>query len=389
VRILHIIPGLTVERGGPSTVLDALTRHQARAGHRVTVLTTDQGLRCGEQSQELESRVALRRCAVRGPDRMAYAPGFAGAVRELLRSADVVHLHSIFTYPIHAALREARSAGIPAILRPCGMLHRYSLRRTALAKSLYLGWGGGGISRAVAAWHYTSLREAAESWPAGCRRHFVLANGVEPEDFALDRLRARKQVAERWPELADCRYVLFLARLHPKKRLELLLQAFLAAKPTGFKLVVAGPDEGRLWEGLSRRWLSAAGDRARVVRMNTVSGDAKRELLAGASAFALASEHENFGVAVLEALAAGTPVLLSPHVDLSEAVASAGWGTTVPLELSRWTEKLGELARQPDPTEQFVSRCRHWLATNYSWRQIASRLDERYLELQASPASAS
>jgi glycosyltransferase involved in cell wall biosynthesis len=388
VRILHIIPGLTIERGGPSTVLDALTRHQARSGHSVTVLTTDQGLRCGEQPLPMDCRVVLQRCPVRGPDRVAFAPGFAGAVRELLRTTDVVHLHSFFTYPIHVALREARRAGIPAILRPCGMLHRYSLRRTALAKSLYLGWGGRSISHAVAAWHYTSLREAAESWPAGCRRHFVLANGVEPDDFTMDRRLARQQVAARWPELAGCRYILFLARLHPKKRLELLLQAFLSANLENFKLVVAGPDEGRLWEGLSQRWLSAASDRARVVRLKTVSGDAKRELLAGASAFALASEHENFGVAVLEALAAGTPVVLSPHVDLSETVASAGWGATVPLDLARWVEKLRELARQPDPQEEFVARCRNWLFDNYSWRRIASQLERHYLELQASSASA-
>ena len=383
MRILHIIPGLTVERGGPSTVLDALTRYQVRAGHAVSVLTTDQGARHGERSLQLDSRVVVQRCRVAGPDRVAYAPGLRRAAQGLLRRADVLHLHSIFTYPIHAALSEAQRASVPVILRPCGLLHQYSLKRTHLAKSLYLGWKGRTISETVTAWHYTSPNEAAESWPPGNRRQFVLGNGVDPDEFALDRNLARDRVAARWPQLAGFRYILFMARLHPKKRVDLLLNAFLAAELENFKLVVAGPDEEHLWEPLSRRLLARSTDRDRVLRLGTVVGDARRQLLAGAAAFALPSEHENFGVAALEALAAGTPVLLSPHVDLSDAVAAARCGTTVPLEPLKWTEQLMALASRPEPSEQFVTSCRDWVSANYSWQRIASRLQQHYQELQS------
>src|SRR5207245_24431 len=98
-------------------------------------------------------------------------------------------------------------------------------------------------------------------------------------------------------------------------RLDLLLQAFLAGAPREFKLVVAGPDECDLWPTLAARFLKPS-LAARVVRAGTVTGRAKIALLAAARLFALPSEHENFGNAALEALAAGTPVLLSPHVDL-------------------------------------------------------------------------
>src|SRR5436190_212767 len=119
MRILHVIPGLTHERGGPSTVLQALAGQQAEAGHRVAVLTTDQGARHGERPVELHPLVAVERMRVRGPDRLAYAPGFAAAARSHARRADLVHVHSVFTYPVHAALREALRAGVPAVLRPC------------------------------------------------------------------------------------------------------------------------------------------------------------------------------------------------------------------------------------------------------------------------------
>src|SRR4029078_12479249 len=160
MNILHVIPGLTLERGGPTVVVQALTRCLAAAGHRVTVLSTDQGPRRGERPAELAPGVERERLAVRGPDRFAYAPGFRAAVRRRLRDADVVHVHSIFTYPVHAALREAAAAGVPAVLKPCGVLHPYSLRRSRWVKRGYLTLWGGLVRRACAAWHYTSEQEA-------------------------------------------------------------------------------------------------------------------------------------------------------------------------------------------------------------------------------------
>ena len=130
MRILHVIPGLTLERGGPATSVQALARQQAAAGHAVTVLTTDQGVRHGETPTPLDERVSLRRVRVVGPDRLAFAPGFAAACRELFRAADVAHVHSIFTHPVHTALRAALAAGVPVALKPCGQLHLMSLLKT-------------------------------------------------------------------------------------------------------------------------------------------------------------------------------------------------------------------------------------------------------------------
>src|SRR5438876_153120 len=111
MKILHVIPGLTRERGGPTAVLQALVRHQAEAGYEVAVLTTDQGARNGEHPVELHRAVVVERLRVRGPDRLAYAPGFARVVRHRLRDCDVAHVHSVFTYPVHTALREAAAYG--------------------------------------------------------------------------------------------------------------------------------------------------------------------------------------------------------------------------------------------------------------------------------------
>src|SRR5260370_28667590 len=251
MRILHVIPGLTRERGGPTAVVQALSRHQAEAGHDVTVLTTDQGARNGEHSADVAPAVRLEWHSGRGPDRLAFAPTFRAAVRGHLRRCDLVHVHSLFTNPVHVTLREALIAARPVVLRPCGQLHPYSLRRSSWVKRAYLALWGPMIRRACSAWHYTSAQEAAASWPSD-GSHFVLPNGIEAAEFAVDRPAAREQARKRWPDLHRRPYVVFLGRLHSKKRLALLVGAFLGSVPEPHRLVVAGPDEEGLWPRLAR-----------------------------------------------------------------------------------------------------------------------------------------
>jgi glycosyltransferase involved in cell wall biosynthesis len=379
MRIVHVIPGLTYERGGPTTTVQALASCQAAAGHTVAVLTTDQGARHGERFAELAPSVEVERLTVRGPDRLAYAPGFAAAVRRRIRGADVVHAHSLFTHPIHVTLREA-AAGIPLVLKPCGLLHPYSLRRSRWLKRVYLSTWGGRVRRACSRWHYTSEQEGAESWPPPPKPAFVLPNGVEPADFALSRDTALAHVNRTWPQLEGRPYVLFLSRLHAKKRLDLLLDAFLAGAPPEHRLVVAGPDEEDLWPSLAADKLRPLAEQ-RVLRVGSVGGRDKTALLAGAELFALSSEHENFGIAALEALAARTPVLLSPHVDLASAVERAGLGWTAPLTLAAWSERLAALLGGDGPLRRREELPWPWVEQHYSWTALAARLERHYLEL--------
>jgi glycosyltransferase involved in cell wall biosynthesis len=388
MKILHVIPGLTRERGGPTAVVQALSRHQAAAGHDVTVLTTDQGARHGELPADVALGVQLETHRVRGPDRLAFAPSFRAAVAGHLRWCDVAHVHSVFTHPVHVTLREALAADRPVVLRPCGMLHPYSLRRSRRLKRTYLALWCGMVRRACSAWHYTSAQEAAASWPGeGC--HFVLPNGIEAADFAVERTGAREQVWQRWPLLERRPYVIFLGRLHAKKRLDLLLNAFLAGAPESHRLLVAGPDEEGQWPPLARRFLGNPAVARRVHYVGPVAGNDKAALLAGADLFALPSEHENFGIAALEALAAGTPVLLSPHVDLAEQVERAGFGFTAPVQATAWGRRLAELLARPERLAALAEPARAWACEHFSWERVTDELLRHYESvLRARPCHA-
>ncbi len=382
MNILHVLPSLTWERGGPTTVLRALTHHQTAAGHRVVVLTTTLGTPRGEKPAQTPAGVEVQRFAVRGPDRFAYAPGFAAALGTQLRTADVVHIHTIFTYPVHIALRMALAARVPAVVWPCGILHRYGLQRSRLKKAMYLALWGRMVRRACSAWHFTSANESQQSWPWDDSPRFIVPNGIDPAEYVTDPAEVRGYLRRSLPELDDAPYLLFLGRLTPKKRLDLLLEAFLNAAPPEYKLVVAGPDEVNLWNDLSNRWLREPRIARRVVRRGTVTGRDKVLLLAGAQLFVLSSEHENFGVAALEALAAGTPVLLSPHVDLASEAVSDGVGYEAPLSLEAWEEKLRSLLSDPVALRTTGDRARRWAAAHYAWEHLAEKITSHYRELQ-------
>lgn len=206
--------------------------------------------------------------------------------------------------------------------------------------------------------------------------------------ISLCRAEALAHVHRTWPQLDGRPYVLFLSRLHAKKRLDLLLDAFLAAAPSEYRLVVAGPDEEELWHRLAASRLHAPADR-RVLRVGSVSGRDKIALLAGAELFALPSEHENFGIAALEALAARTPVLLSPHVDLAAAAAEAGLGWIAPLSVSAWSEQLTSLLNGDDLPRRRDTMPWHWVEQHYSWTALAARLERHYLELVSQDRKAS
>jgi glycosyltransferase involved in cell wall biosynthesis len=119
--------------------------------------------------------------------------------------------------------------------------------------------------------------------------------------------------------------VLFLSRLHPKKGVELLLEAWPSVRRVrpGARLVIAGAGEPRYMASLRR---AAGGGVGGIEFVGFVAGEAKAACLAGADVFVLPSFNENFGIAVLEAVAAGLPVVVSPGVQLGPWVESRAVG---------------------------------------------------------------
>ena len=205
----------------------------------------------------------------------------------------------------------------------------------------------------------------------------VVPNGIEAAAY---RTRPRPELEACWGLAADAQVILFLGRLHPVKGADKLLRAFLAIH-TQFPqaiLVMAGPDEWGI-ESQFRRAIHQAGLSKQVIFPGMVSGGDKLDWLARADLFCLPSDAEGFSMAVLEALASATPVLLSPGCHFPE-VEAVGAGRIVTPDLETLAGALADLLVEPGRLREMGCRAREFVAREYSWDHVADRLLDVYRE---------
>ncbi|MEP7066661.1 MAG: glycosyltransferase [Gemmatimonadota bacterium] len=232
---------------------------------------------------------------------------------------DVVHIHGLLNPVSSLAARTCVHSGWPVVIRPFGTLSRYTYaHRRGTLKQLYRWLLDRPNLERVSAVHFTTDVERAESaWQNidwGTRACVIPPPWLDSSTNGSPR-----------PASSDTQRVLFLSRLHPVKRVEMLLDAWPAIRlrRPNARLVIAGDGEPS-YVGKLRARAEQLGDS--VTFAGYVDGDAKQSLLQSARVFVLPSQHENFGVAVLEALACGVPVVISPEVQLSAFVSEHSLG---------------------------------------------------------------
>lgn len=386
MKVLHVIPSVAPVRGGPSQAVLEAVHGLIRLGVDAEIATTnDDG--AGTLDVPLLERVTYRGVPVRFFPR--WSP-VSRAVREFACSAplarwlwahvgdyDLVHAHAFLSFAPSTAMALARWRRVPYIVRPLGLLGRWSLQQRPWRKRAFLAAidranldGSRGIE-------YTAREEMEEAAALGLRAPgFVLPFGINLPTPIAD---ARQRVRERLGVPADEPLVLFMSRLHPKKGLEPLLDALAGIAHRRFSLVVAGSGDAQ-YEAALRERVKQGPLGARTHFPGFVQGTLKQELLQGADVFALTSHSESFGIAVVEALAAGTPVIITEGVPLASLVrdADAGWIPELsPASIATAVEAaLGGLG-DPASTGRRSNRCRA-IAEQFGWNTLAVRLRDVY-----------
>ncbi len=356
--------------GGIPPVVFALADSQRSSGHDVRVI----GIR-DRSADAIGDALTFR--AV-GPLSLGWAPLLPGSLDSV--GPDVLHLHGLFTWPSFAARKWGRRTRRPVVISPHGMLEPWALANSAWKKRVFRWAVEDENLRRAACLHALCAPEAANMRAIGLRNPVaVVPNGV---DLPQERGGVAGAFERTYPAAAGRRRVLFLGRIHPKKGLPQLIDAWAAARRSApgaaakCMLVIAGPDQ----LGHAREVARLARDRGLeqdVLFTGPLYGSEKEEAFAAASAFVLPSFSEGFSVAVLEAMARRVPVLVTRQCNLD--VEAFGGGVLAEPDTGSIERQLLQLFEM-SPAElcEMGERARREVEARYTWPRVARDMLDVY-----------
>jgi glycosyltransferase involved in cell wall biosynthesis len=377
MRVLHVIPAIAPRYGGPSVAAVEMCRALIARGHQIAMATTDAD---GPDRLDvaLEASTEYRGVPtwffpVWPGESLKVSPPLARWLRPAVSGFDLVHIHAVFSHASLAAGRACREAGVPYVVRPLGTLDPWSVAQKPWRKQVFLRAGGFRLLRGAAAIHYTTAaeRDQAAALVASRAPAWVIPLGVPDNLFDLPAIGYERRE----------RLVVAITRLHHKKNLDALIEAFLAAGfgdgLPGWQLIIAGTGDDKLRRRLETLARLGAGT---IHLVGWVDAAARQALLDRARLFALPSSQENFGLSVLEAMAAGVPVVIGAGVNLAAEVSAAGAGWVIEADGALGGVLRDAMLDADGQVRRGVAARR--LAGRYRWSAVAAQLDDAYRGIQ-------
>jgi glycosyltransferase involved in cell wall biosynthesis len=344
LRVLHAIASISPLRGGPSVSVRNMMEALRRRGIDVDVVTTD------DDGNERRLAVPVDEFQPLNGQRVRYFPRqttrycasypMLSWLSRNVRDYDVVHTHGLFSFAPLAAAWHARAARVPYIMRPAGVLDSWGMKnKSARVKRTSIRLVEGPLLREAAAVHFmTDLERERASHLGLDMRPVVLPIGfdftrtVDGDATAYDELQA-----------AGKPVILYLSRIHQVKRVDLLLRAYASLpQRSGTLLAIAGEGEPAFVDSL-KALATELGVAATVRWLGFAAGARKQRLFSDAALFVLPSASENFGVAVIEAMDAALPVIVTEGAGVADFVKCAGAGIVTDGSLESLQAALARL----------------------------------------------
>lgn len=392
MKILHVIANLAPRYGGPAKAGMEMAAALAARGHEVTIFSTNQDgsgvLDVPTDRVIRKNGVDIRYFPVVQPKFWRTSPAMAFALNKEIPNFDIVHIHSLYLFHGMAAGHYARKHGVPYIVRPHGTLDPVMYARHRYRKRIMEMLFEDRNIRLADALHYTTEEELVLAKPyVHGSTGFVVPNGVNSSDYS--ELPARGTFRSRYKLLEGKKMLLFFSRINFKKGLDVLVEAFkhIHRQHPDTVLVLTGPDDENYGQKV-REWLKAAGLSEFAIFTGMLTGQDKLAVLRDADLFLLPSYSENFGIAVVEAMACGIPVVISDKVNIWREVVQEGAGLATPVDPVKVAEAACQLLDDPALCARMGEQGRKMVSHYYEWSQVGAQLEQEYRQLigEADPA---
>ncbi len=389
MRVLHVSPSYfpAFQFGGPIQSVQLLNKTLRRQGVEVDVFTTNAGLEGRadipvNQWQRVEG-VPVKYFPYQGYIHYNFSIPLWQELHKRVKEYDLVHITAVWNFPVLAAARACQQAGVPYIVSPRGTIYpeTIALKSASLKKGYYRLFARQYLNRAAAI-HFTARDEQLRVMDhlKLSSRAVVIPNGLELDEMgaALAEETARQLPAA----LEGKRYLLFLGRLHPKKGLDLLIKAFSIVHQQfpDVHLVLAGPDSDGYGQVI-RQQIAGVGMDKNVLFTGMLTGTDKLAVLQCAELFVLSSYSENFGMSVVEAMAAGIPVVISRAVGISAEVEKLRAGVVTELTPASIAMGIQALLADPAARSTIARNGRQMVADYFHINAVASSFKALYTTL--------
>ncbi|HEY6386391.1 MAG TPA: glycosyltransferase [Candidatus Acidoferrum sp.] len=394
MRILSVTESYApfLEFGGPPVKVRALARGLAERGNDVTVLTADWGLEARMSTAEASSaerspfgwrRVENGVTAIYLPTWLRYRslswnPAVKRFCRARLQNFDLGHIYGLYDFLGPSVADACLKRRVPYVLEPIGMY--VPIVRSLRLKRIYHAVFGQRLLEGASAIVATSEQEVEELARGGVAREKITLrrNGVEaPSSWPVrGTFRRGLGITE------QAKVVLFLGRLSEKKSPDKLLEAFASlSKGTGkeaLDLVFAGPDEGGMQTRLAEM-AAQLGVASQVQFTGAIFGEAKWAAYRDADVFVLPSQNENFGNTAAEAVAAGTPVVVTEQCGIAPLLADVA-GLVVPHDAGALARAIKAVIGRPELHAELAAGC-SVVTARLGWDEPVREMEALYNKL--------
>ncbi len=378
--------------GGPTRSIPGLCEGLAERDHTVEVFTTNAN---GEVSLDVKTGRPVQKDGVRVTHfshskvagRFFYSSALRKACYDRVDEFDAVYIYGIWNYPAIAAGAACRQGNVRYIVSPRTGLMQWPLKQGWLQKRIYLWLFGWRYLNGAWALHYTTGVEQRQSEQAGVSPPgFVVPNPIDLSEF--ESLPPSGRFRNQLGLTSESPVLLFLGRLEPRKGIDLSLRAFARVRDRvpEAQFVIAGSGDDQYVQKL-RALTEELSISDAVFFTGYVDATARLKALVDANAFVLTSHTENFAMAAVEAMATGTPVVLSEEVGVAESAEKAGAGIKVPLQADRIVNELSKVLGSSSLQEEMGRKGRAHVRRVYGRKAVAGQMIDAIKNHQSATSS--